>query len=322
MQRRLGTFAACIALAVIAALGAGPAAAAPGLDGEYQPDLGEAVAAATVQTDANASVSLDRSIVRVESGEETTMELTFDGTDEATVVVGGGDAHDNVTITVTDTNGDGVVPLVFDAGPIGTMATRFVPVNDSDDYGTVNASEYGGLLPAGEYPIEVYVGHGISGEPTDVGTLVVNGTTTPEPTTEPPATTAPPEASIDYGGDAVTLHPRAGQVIEGTADLDAGRTVTVRLRSSGESPFLLSNESTVGADGSFRAGFNLSGVEAPANATAVVTVDGDRIAGPVDVAVVEAPATSGPGQPGFGAVAALLAVVAVAAQAVGARRRR
>jgi len=268
---------------------------------------------------ANATVTLDRSNVTVQGGESTTIELAFDGTDEATVVVGGDGAGDNVTATVTDSNGDGVVPIEFDSSPIGTMATRVYPVDDGDDYGTPNASEFDGPLPAGEYPIDVYVGHGVSGEPTDVGTLVVEGETTPrtteQPTTPGSTTTAPPEASIDYSGDAVTLHPRAGQTIRGTADLDAGGKLQVRLRSSGDSPFLKTREATVGPDGSFATSFDLSGVEAPANATAVLTVDGDRVAGPVDVAVVEgraettAPETSGPGQPGFGVLATVVAVL-------------
>ena len=318
-------FVLCIALLTATSLVPGAVAvtdARGGVETISSPD--DATTSISAQSDgavvssqhANATVTLNRTIVTLRSGESATIELAFEGTDEATVVVGGDGAGDNVTATVTDSNGDGVVPIEFDAGPIGTMATRVYPVDDGDDYGTVNSSEYGYDLPAGEYPISVYVGHGVSGEPTDVGTLVVEGTTTPEQTTTSVPTTIPlPDAFIDHSGDVVTLHPRAGQTIRGTAELDAGGKLMVRLRSSGDSPFLLTREATVGPDGEFATSFNLSGVEAPANATVVVTFDGDRVAGPVDVAVVEereetsVQETTTPGQPGFGVGATMMAVV-------------
>ena len=324
MRSRRLALALCIALLVATSLVPGAVAvtdAGGGVTTTSSP--GDATRSISVRGDgavatsqeSNATVALDRSIVTVRGGESTTIELAFQGTDEATVVVGGDGAGDNVTATVTDSNGDGVVPLEFDSSPIGTMATRLYPVDDGDDYGTVNASEYGGPLPAGEYPISVYVGHGVSGEPTDVGTLVVNGTTTepPEDTT-PHTTTALPDAFIDHSGDAVTLHARAGQTIRGTADLDAGGKLMVWLESSGDSSFRLSREATVGPDGEFATSFDLSEVEAPADATAVVTFDGDRIAGPVDVVVVDVqtatsePETSSPGQGGFGVWVTVFAV--------------
>lgn len=111
-------------------------------------------------------------------------------------------------------------------------------------------------------------------------------------------------------------------VFGGTTSRRLDRTVTVWLRSLGDCPFLKSDEVVVGEDGTFSAIFDLSDVEAPANGTVVVLVDGDRVAGPVDVEVVEAqtettePETSetlSSGQAGFGVVVAMVAVIVVVA---------
>lgn len=126
------------------------------------------------------------------------------------------------------------------------------------------------------------------------------------------------DASIQYDGEALTLHPAAGQAITGTTDLEAGRSVTVRLQSTGDtSPlFIKSETASVGTDGTFRVTFDLSDVEPPGRATATVVADGEQLAGPVEVQIVQAPsepspAVETPGQPGFGVVAALAALVVV-----------
>lgn len=246
---------------------------------------------------ATTGAQLGESIVAVEQGESTALEVTLEGTTTATLVVGGADVGYNVTIEVTDADGDGTVPLAFDTGSVGMEATRFTVTNDADDYATPNAApDPDGTVPVGEYPIDVYAGHGVGGEPTDVGTLVVN------------EATPPPNATIDRDGSALSLHPRDGQIVRGTADLDAGRNVTVRLRSSDGTQFLKTRTVPVDADGGFEATFDLGGVETPANATATVVVDGREIAGPADVAVVSRE-TSSSGQPGFGVVLAVVALL-------------
>lgn len=62
-------------------------------------------------------------------------------------------------------------------------------------------------------------------------------------------------------GETLTLEPTAAQTVEGRTDLDAGAELAIRLRSSGEQPFLKSESTTVGDDGTFSAQFNMSGVE-------------------------------------------------------------
>lgn len=293
MQVRRETFAACIVsvalvlLATSTAVAIAPAAA-------DRPTLRPNEAAAN----DSGTAQLGESIVAVPQGDTTALLVTLQNTTNATIVVGGGDADYNVTIGITDGDGDGEVPLDLRTGSVGMQATRFVPTDEGDEYRTLNAApDPDGTVPVGDYPIAVYAGHGVAGEPTDVGTLVVT------------EATPPPNASIDRDGATVTLHPRAGQVISGTAELDAGRNVTVRLQSTGGSPFLASTEATVGPDGEFSATFDLSDVDPPANATATVLVDGTRIAGPVEVDVVTRSTTT-PGQPGFGVGLALLSLLA------------
>lgn len=259
------------------------------------------------------SATLGDSVVGVSQGATTTLEVRLDGTRNATLVLGGEETGYNITITVTDLNGDGTVPLEFRTGPVGMDATRFRPADDADEYATLNATPNpDGMIPVADYPIAVYAGHGVTGEPTDIGTLAV---------TEPmPA----PSASIEHDGSAVTLHPQSEQVVSGTVDLEAGRNVSVRLRASGSSPFLQSEEVSVRDDSRFTARFDLSGIDAPANATATVYVGGQQVAGPTDVVIVEERTptdrqitteqeTQTPGQPGFGLLIATIAVVVAGA---------
>lgn len=264
--------------------------------------LSAGVGAASAQS---ASAGLGDSVNRVEQGETATLTVTLANTSEATVVLGGTGGY-NITITVTDGNGDGAVPLEFATDPIGTMRTRFVPVDDADDYGTANAApDAGRNVSVGEYSIDVFAGHGVSGQPTDVGTLVVT------------EASPPPDAAIE-GEAPLTLQAAEGQSVSGTTELDAGRPVTVRLRSSGDTPLLLSQEATVGEDGQFSAAFNLTGVSTPTNATATVYADGEQIAGPKAVEVA-AQQSASPGQPGLGVAVAVLALVAALVVALRGR---
>lgn len=288
----------CIALVGVATLAAGGVAAdaGPGDPSVHQ------VSPTTADAAANGSVDLGRAIVTVDRGEVVTIPLRLESTEEATVRVGGPDVGFNVSATVTDGNGDGAVPLEFHTGSVGTMRTRLVPADDADDYAELSAGP-DGTVPAADYPIDVYVGHGVAGEPDAIGTLVVN------------EAGEAPNASVEHDGSALTLQPAGGQVVEGTTDLASGRNVTVRLRSSGSNPFLRSKQVSVGEGGGFSASFDLSGVDAPTNATATVRASGQRIAGPVEVMVVEESHSSTPGQPGFDVVVALVAVLSAVAVA-------
>ena len=281
----------CIALLGLATLAAGGVAADAG---PGDPSLRQD-SPTTADAEANSSVELDRAIVPVERGEVATVLLRLEGTEEATVRIGGSDVGFDVAATVTDGNGDGAVPLEFHTEPVGTMRTRLVATDEADGAAEASAGP-DGTLPADDYPIAVYVGHGAEGEPDAIGTLVVD------------EAGASPNASVQHDGSALTLHPTGGQVVEGTTDLEPGRNVTVRLRSSGANPFLKSRRVSVDEDGGFSAAFDLGAVEPPANATATLGLEGERLA-EAPVEVVEAQeATETPGMPGFGVGVALASV--------------
>ncbi len=60
-----------------------------------------------------------------------------------------------------------------------------------------------------------------------------------------------------YGGEEIELEAAPEQRITGEADLDTGETVIVRLQSTGETAFLLSNEADVSERGTFGVTFDL-----------------------------------------------------------------
>lgn len=80
-----------------------------------------------------------------------------------------------------------------------------------------------------------------------------------------------------HDGDQLTLEPAEGQTIRGQTDLDAGTELAVRLRSTGDSPFLKSRSATVDDSGAFEATFDLSGVDGGTSFQAVVYRNGSRV---------------------------------------------
>jgi hypothetical protein len=75
----------------------------------------------------------------------------------------------------------------------------------------------------------------------------------------------------------IELAAESGQTVSGETDLDPGTEVTVRLRSSGENPFLMQEQVTIDEDGSFEATFDLSGVEPGSPVDATLRADGKTI---------------------------------------------
>lgn len=69
-----------------------------------------------------------------------------------------------------------------------------------------------------------------------------------------------PNVSLDVDGETLTLAPEAEQQITGTSGLSKGETVTLRLQSQHGEVFIKQAEPTVGADGSFDATVDMSGL--------------------------------------------------------------
>lgn len=137
-------------------------------------------------------------------------------------------------------------------------------------------------------------------------------------------------ATVDYDGESVTLVTGSNATVTGGTSLEAGSNLTVLLRSTGESPFLLTNETTAREDGRFVAAFDLSEVPDGANATLSVRADGEQLAEiPARLVAEREPTATGTDSPtpantssgdgsGFGALGA--AVAAIGTALIAARR--
>lgn len=84
-------------------------------------------------------------------------------------------------------------------------------------------------------------------------------------------------ATIDHDGDRLTLEAAPGQTISGTTTLPSGEPVSVRLRSTSESPFLRTIETTTGANGSFEGQVDLHNVDPGAAFEITVLHDGTEL---------------------------------------------
>lgn len=84
-------------------------------------------------------------------------------------------------------------------------------------------------------------------------------------------------ATIHHEGDRLTLEAAPGQTISGTTTLTPGEPVSVRLRSTSESPFLRTIETTTGANGSFEGQVDLHNVDPGATFEVVVLHDGTQL---------------------------------------------
>jgi hypothetical protein len=75
--------------------------------------------------------------------------------------------------------------------------------------------------------------------------------------------TATPAANgtIHHGGERVTLEAATGRTVSGTTNLQPGEPLSIRIRSTSQSPFLRTIETTTGSNGSFTGQVDLSTVE-------------------------------------------------------------
>jgi hypothetical protein len=90
--------------------------------------------------------------------------------------------------------------------------------------------------------------------------------------------TADGATTILHDGDRLTVANTTGQSVYGRTDRQPGSTLTVMLRSSGASPFLMSTTATVTESGRFRATFDLSPVAPGSEFTARVSANGTELA--------------------------------------------
>ncbi|QZP36833.1 BGTF surface domain-containing protein [Halobaculum magnesiiphilum] len=115
----------------------------------------------------------------------------------------------------------------------------------------------------------------VSAVPSTVGAVATTGAPTHATERTDEAT-----ATIDTDGDELRLQAGPGQAVSGRTSLPAGTEVSVRLHSTGDTQpaFIRSADAVVAPDGSFRAVFDLSSVEAGASVEASVVHNGTVLA--------------------------------------------
>jgi hypothetical protein len=126
----------------------------------------------------------------------------------------------------------------------------------------------------GDSSFELYVRHNGSRKASAEGYVVA--TDTPDQEQRDANQSGPIE--LAYEGDRIELASAPNRTLRGTADLEAGTELSVRLRSTGGSPFLRTDRATVGDDGGFEASFNMSDIRPETEFTVVVRTmdDTDR----------------------------------------------
>ena len=274
---------------------------------------------------AHGSAEFDTELSTVSEGETAVIVVNSSSVEAFEVTVGDEDEVGyELRATVTPA-ADGATSLVFDHAEAGgdgkTVTTRGDGTVEVDYETSLNDA-----VAPGDYDVELFVA---GGEPTDVGTLVVEdgeddtgsgGNATGESdadegSTEPATVT---ESDVE---EADLLVEPAETEVSVPVDLDDGETVSVRVRSAGDaSPrFIVQNETTV-EDESATATVDLS--EATHGDRATLTVRGNEaLDEPVErevlvvdeeVGVEERDGGLDVESPGFGVVAGGLALLAAA----------
>lgn len=96
-----------------------------------------------------------------------------------------------------------------------------------------------------------------------------------------PAAATTQETTVQYDGDRLTVAAAPNQTVVGTTDLEPGTTLTVRVRSAGDQPFLKSAEATVEESGRFEVVFDFSVVEPGAEFTLTIAETDTEVEGVV-----------------------------------------
>lgn len=212
---------------------------------------------------ASEHVQLTENQVTVEQSAETTIPLNVSEGESTAIEFVGQDAPVRAEATVTD-DGDGTVELVVDTDSADSAETLFSANNGTVSDATIEKRPDGNALPVGEY-------------------LLTAG----EDGTETAAVVVYPVVELD-GGNVLTLDGAPEQTISGTAKLDEGETIDVRIKSAGENPFLVSEAANVSENGQFEVTVDLSNVDVETVADLTLRYDGTTVGvGSVEVSPFE-----------------------------------
>lgn len=157
-------------------------------------------------TQSAPPVALNGSAVSAVSGEVAAIELSFNGADTAVVTIGGSErVNYELRVLVRDSDGDGDAVLYLDTALAGREGNP-VSVSAGDEVTLRNETKLGSMLDAGSYDVTVYEGETATGEPTTLGTLLVQKSADSTATDSTP--TDRPEQSGRFdamGGIAVSV---------------------------------------------------------------------------------------------------------------------
>lgn len=151
-------------------------------------------------TQSDPPVALNGSAVSAVRGEVAALELSFNGADAAVVTIGNAEkVNYELQVLVRDADGDGDAVLYFDTALAGREGTP-VSVSAGDELTLRNETELGSLLDAGSYEVTVHEGETADGEPTTLGTLLVQESAESTPTDGTATATDRPEQGGQFDG--------------------------------------------------------------------------------------------------------------------------
>lgn len=151
------------------------------------------------QNEADIDASFEKEVLEGHQNDTVSIPIVLDGTDTATVKIGGKVVNYALVASVTDVDGDGRVVLAFDTETAGTDATS-ISVTGDDEVSLESETELEHPpLVVGNYPLSLYSGTTIDQEnETDAATMTL---------IEPKATTTRPTTLETTGTSETTEKP-------------------------------------------------------------------------------------------------------------------
>lgn len=138
-------------------------------------------------------VALNGSAVSAVRGEVAAIELSFNGADAAVLTVGDEESVNyELEALVRDADGDGDAVLYLDTALAGREGNP-VSVSAGDEVELRNETQLGSMLEAGNYEVTLHAGEDVDGEPTTLGTLIVQQSAEHTATEDSPTATDRPE---------------------------------------------------------------------------------------------------------------------------------
>lgn len=146
------------------------------------------------------AVALNKSAIPAVSGEVAAIRLSFNEADAAVVTVGDTESVNyELRALVRDADGDGDAVLYFDTALAGREGNP-VSASAGDEVTLRDETELDSMLDAGSYSLTVHAGEDADGEPTTLGTLLVQES---------------PESTATDGTPTATDHPEQGGQFDG-----------------------------------------------------------------------------------------------------------